>query len=110
MHTDLEARARAEPVDDVVTSDYYTQLPQIRLTGNPTDRPMQPETPTEVTLDGNDVAKLVECAIRHPTPNMRYVVLAAIWSHPDSFRQIFQFGLKAPPGFPDIRKIVARGA
>jgi hypothetical protein len=56
VHTDLAARARAEPVDDVVTSDYYTQLPQIRLTGNPTDRPMQPETPTLVTLDGNDVA------------------------------------------------------
>jgi hypothetical protein len=105
--THLEARAKAEPADSVVTSDYYTQLPQIRLTGNPTGHPLQPETPTEVTLDGNDVAKLVECAIRHPTPNMRYAVLAAIWNHPDSFRQIFQFGLKAPPGFPEIRKIVA---
>jgi hypothetical protein len=99
VHTDLEARARAESVDDVVTSDYYSQLSQIRLTGSPTDRPMQPETPTEVTLDGNDVAKLVECAIRHPTPNIRYVVLAAIWNYPDSFRQIFQLGLKAPPVF-----------
>jgi hypothetical protein len=46
VHTDVAARASAEPVDDVVTSDYYTQLPQIGLTGNPTDRPMQPETPT----------------------------------------------------------------
>jgi len=105
--TYLEAPAKAEPADDVVTRDYYTQLPQIRLTGNPTDPPMQPETPTIVTLDGNDVARLVECAIRHPTPNMRYAVLAAIWSHPDSFRQIFQFGLNAPPGLPEIRKIVA---
>ena len=105
--TYLEAPAKAEPAADVVWRDYYTQLPQIRLTGNPTDRPMPPETPTEVTLDGNDVARLVECAIRHPTPNMRYAVLAAIWSHPDSFRQIFQFGLKAPPGFPEIREIVA---
>jgi hypothetical protein len=68
---------------------------------------MQPETPIEVTLDGNDVATLVECAIRHPTPNMRYAVLAAIWNHPDSFRQILRFGLNAPPGSPEIRKIVA---
>ena len=105
--TYLEARAKAEPADDVVTSDYYTQRPQIRLTGDSTGRPMPPDTPTEVTLDGNDVARLVECAIRHPTPNMRYAVLAAIWNHPDSFRQIFQFGLTAPPGLPEIRKIVA---
>ena len=103
----LEAPAKAEPAASVVTSDYYTQLPQIRLTGNPTDRPMQPETPTDVTLDGNDVARLVECAVRHPAANMRYGVLAAIWNHPDSFREIFRFGLQAPPGFPDIRKIVA---
>jgi hypothetical protein len=104
--TYLAARAQAEPADDVVTSDYYTQRPQIRLTGDSTG-PMQPEIPTEVTLDGNDVAKLVECAIRHPTPNMRYAVLAAIWNHPDSFRQIFQYGLTAPDGLPEIRKIVA---
>jgi hypothetical protein len=58
-------------------------------------------------LDGNDVAKLIECAIRHPASNMRYAVLAAVWNHPDSFRQIFQFGLRAPPGLPEIRKIVA---
>jgi hypothetical protein len=102
-----EVPAKAGPADDVLTSDYYTLLPQIRLTGNSTGRPMQPETPTEVMLDGNDVANLVECAIRHPTSNMRYAVLAAIWSHPDSFRQIFQFGLQAPHGFPEIRKIVA---
>jgi hypothetical protein len=101
-HTDLEARVKAEPADDVVTRDYYTQRPQIRLTGDQTG-PMQPE----ITLDGNDVGKLVECAIRHPTPNMRYAVLAAIWNHPDSFRQIFQFGLNAPPEFSEIRKIVA---
>jgi hypothetical protein len=105
--TCLEARAKAEPADDVLTRDYYTLRPQIRLTGDATDRPMQPQTPIEVTLDGNDVAKLVECAIRHPTANMRYAVLAAIWNHPDSFRQIFQFGLTAPLGLPEIRKIVA---
>ena len=101
-HTDLEARAKAEPADDVLTRDYYTLRPQIRLTGDPTG-PMQPE----ITLDGNDVAKLVECAVRHPTPNMRYAVLAAIWNHPDSFRQIFRFGLSAPPDLPEIRRIVA---
>jgi hypothetical protein len=101
-HTDLEARAKAQPADDAVTRDYYTLRPQIRLTGDSAG-PAQPE----ITLDGNDVGQLVECAIRHPTPNMRYVVLAAIWNHPESFRQIFQFGLNAPPGFPEIRKIVA---
>jgi hypothetical protein len=103
-HVDLEARAKAEPADDVLTRDYYTLRPQLRLTG---DQPMQPEVATEVMLDGNDVARLVECAIRHPTPNMRYAVLAAIWNHPDSFRQIFEFGLNAPPAFGEIRKIVA---
>ena len=103
----LDARAKAEPADDVVTADYYTQLPQIHLTGNTTGHPKQPETPTAVVLDGNDVSKLVECAIRHPTPNMRYAVLAAIWNHPESFGQIFRFGLNAPVSFPEIRKIVA---
>jgi hypothetical protein len=103
----VEVRVKAEPADDVMTADYYTQLPQIRLTANPTSRQIQPETATDVTLDDTDVAKLVECAIRHPNPNMRSVVLAAIWNHADSFRQIFRFGLDAPDGFPEIRKIVA---
>ena len=103
----LEVRAKAEPSDDVVTIDYYTQLPQIRLTANPTSRERQPETPIDVTLDDTDVAKLVECALRHPNPNMRSVVLAAIWNHAESFRRIFQFGLNAPEGFPEIRKVVA---
>ena len=102
-HTDLEARAKAEAADSVVTRDYYTQRPQIRLTGDPAPS----ENPTEITLDGNDVARLVECALRHPAANMRYGVLAAIWNHPDSFRQILQFGLTAPPAFPEIRQIVA---
>lgn len=103
----LEARAKAEPADTVITSDYYTQLPQIRLAANPTSRERQPELPTDVTLDDTDVAKLVECALRHPNVNMRHAVLAAIWNHPDSFRQIFQFGLNAPLAFPEIGKIVA---
>jgi hypothetical protein len=105
--TYLEARAKAEPAEDLLTRDYYTLRPQIRLTGDATERPAQPETPMEVTLDGNDVARLVECAIRHPTPNMRHAVLAAIWNHPDSFRQMLQFALDAPPEFLEIRKIVA---
>jgi hypothetical protein len=103
----VEVRAKAEPADDVVTEDYYAQLAQIRLTANPTSRQKAPETPTEVTLDDTDVAKLVECAIRHPNPNMRSVVLAAIWNHADSFRQIFRFGLDAPEGFPELRKVVS---
>jgi hypothetical protein len=102
-----EVRAKAEPAADMVTEDYYAQLAQIRLTANPTSRQREPETPTDVTLDDTDVAKLVECAIRHPNPNMRSVVLAAIWNHAASFRQIFRFGLDAPDGFPEIRKIVA---
>jgi len=105
--TILEVRARAEPATDVMTADYYTQLPQILLTANPTSRERHPERPTEVTLDGTDVAKLVECAVRHPNPNMRNSVLAAIWNHPNSFRQILQFGLNAPDAYPEIRKIVA---
>ncbi|MGD9616432.1 MAG: hypothetical protein AB7H90_04670 [Alphaproteobacteria bacterium] len=103
----LNAQAKAEPAENVITRDYYASLPQIRLTAGIVANPMQPATAAEIILDGNDVARLVECALRHPQPNMRYGVLAAIWSHPDSFRQIFAFGLKAPEAFPEIRKIVA---
>ena len=103
----LHAQAKAEPAEDVITRDYYAQLPQIRVTAAAGENPMQPETAAEIILDGNDVARLVECALRHPQPNMRYGVLAAIWNHPESFRQIFAFGLNAPDSFPEIRKIVA---
>ncbi len=110
-HTYLEAPAKAEPAENKLTRDFYTQLPQIRLTGDPITRPMQPktppETPIEVMLDGNDVARLVESALRHPAFNMRCAVLAAIWNHPNSFRHIFRFGLEAPPAFSEIREIVA---
>ena len=34
----LEAPTNAEPADNVVTPDYYTQLTQIRLTGDSTGR------------------------------------------------------------------------
>jgi hypothetical protein len=103
----LNAQAKAEPAEDVITRDYYAQLPQIRLRGGASANPAMPETATEIILDGNDVARLVECALRHPQPNMRYGVLAAIWNHADSFRQIFAFGLNAPDSFSEIRKIVA---
>jgi hypothetical protein len=103
----LEVRAKAEPAGDVMTEDFYTQLPQIRLTANPTSRQRMPATPVDVTLDDTDVAKLVECALAHPNPNMRGSVLAAIWNHPQSFRRIFQFGLDAPAAFSEIREIVA---
>jgi hypothetical protein len=103
----LNAQAKAEPADNAITRDYYASLPQIRLTGTPSANPVQPNEAVEIVLDGNDVARLVECALRHPQPNMRYGVLAAIWNHPESFRQIFAFGLNAPDAFPEIRKIVA---
>lgn len=103
----LRAQAKAEPAEDVVTRDYYASLPQVRLTGVAGVNPAQPDAPVEIVLDGNDVARLVECALRHPQPNMRYGVLAAIWNHAESFRRIFAFGLDAPDAFPEIRKVVA---
>jgi hypothetical protein len=103
----LDVRAKAEAADTVVTADYYTQLPQLRLSPNPTSRQACPDIPTDLTLDDTDVAKLVECALRHPVLHMRQAVMAAIWNHPDSFRQILQFGLTAPEAFPEIRRIVA---
>ena len=39
-----------------MTTDYYTQLPQIRL-GDFTGRSVQPETTAEVMLDGDDVRR-----------------------------------------------------
>jgi hypothetical protein len=103
----LNAQARAAPADNAITRDYYASLPQIRLTGVASGNPTHPKEAVEIILDGNDVARLVECALRHPQPNMRYGVLAAIWNHPDSFRQIFAFGLNAPEAFADIRGIAA---
>src|SRR5207244_1314269 len=79
--TGRAAPAKAAAADDVVWRDYYTRLPQSRLTGDAA----QAATATEVMLDGNDVAKLVECAVRHPNPGMRYAVLAAIWNDPQTF-------------------------
>jgi len=105
--TCLDVRAKVEPADPVLTRDFYSQLQQIRLTADAAFRPTQTGAPVDVTLDDLDVARLIECAIRHPHPNMRHAVLAAIWNHPDSFRQIFRFGINAPEAFPEIRQITA---
>ncbi len=103
----LDAGASVEPIDDLLFHDYYSRTPRIRLTASSATDASQPQTATEVVLDANDVAKLVECAIRHPSLNMRHSVLTAIWNHPDSFKQIFHFGLDAPLAFSEIRNIVA---
>jgi hypothetical protein len=99
----LEAPAAVEPIEDLLFHDYYTRTPRLRLTGEVAADGQG----TEVLLDGNDVARLVECAIRHPSLNMRHAVLTAIWNHPDSFREILRFGLQAAEAFAEIRKIVA---
>ena len=98
----LEAPVVAEAIEDLLFHDYYTRTPRLRLTGE-----AAPEGSTEVLLDGNDVSRLVECAIRHPSLNMRHAVLTAIWNHPQSFGEIFRFGLQAAEPFAEIRKIVA---
>src|SRR5436305_2315757 len=103
----VEARAAAEPAEDMLTHDYYAQLPQIRLTRDLTNHRAQSEAAAEVILDGPDVRRLVECAIRHPNLYMRNAVAAAIWNDPEMFRQIFEFGLNAPVAFSEIRKNVA---
>jgi hypothetical protein len=105
--TIIEVRVRAEPAADEITEDYYARLPQIRLTADPTSRQKLPRTAVQVTLDDTDIARLVECAVGHPSANMRSSALAPIWRHPESFRRILQFGLNAPDAFSEIRKIVA---
>jgi hypothetical protein len=103
----VDARAIAEAAADVVTDDYYAQLAQIRLTRDPSDHRGRSSGPMDVVLDGTDVARLVECAVRHPNFNMQNAVAAAIWNHPEMFRQIFEFGLNAPEAFLEIREVVA---
>ena len=96
----LDAAAKPEPGDDAIWRDYYSVLPSIRLTVDAADS-------IEVVLDSNDILGLVECALRHSNVNMRQSVLGAIRNHPESFRQLFEFGLDAPEAFGEIRKIVA---
>ena len=97
----FEASVAADAIEDLLFHDYYTRTPRLRLTDE-----QATEGSTEVLLDGNDVARLVACAIRHPSLNMRHAVLTAIWNHPDSFREILRFGLQAAEPFAEIRKIV----
>jgi hypothetical protein len=101
-HISFDARARADAIDDLLFHDYYSRTPRLRLTGE-----AEPDAATEVVLEDNDVVRLVECAIRHPSLNMRHAVLTAIWNHPESFRGILRFGLQAPEAFPEIRQVVA---
>jgi hypothetical protein len=97
-----EAPAAAEAIEDLLFRDYYSQTPRIRLSAAAGLEPA-----TEIMLDHNDVARLVECAISHPSLNMRQSVSTAIWNHPDAFREIFRFGLIAPEAYSEIRKAVA---
>src|SRR5262249_54462578 len=103
----LEARANVAPAPDAITDDYYARLPRISLTADPTGRRLHPDPSVEVILDSIDISRLVDCAAGHPSRDMRSVVAAAIWNQPEMFRQIFEFGLNAPPAFGEIRKIVA---
>ena len=103
----VEARANADPAADLIPSDYYTRLPQLRLSVDATGRYERAETVTEVILDGTDIGRLVECALRHPNQHLRRIIAAAIWNEPETFREIFEFGLNAPPAFDEIRAIVA---
>jgi hypothetical protein len=105
--TIVDCRASAEPADDRITEDFYASQPQICLRPNPNSRQKLPELPTEVFLDDSDAASLIACALRHPRLNIRQAVLAAIWSEPEAFRRVFEFGLDAPEAYPEIRKIVA---
>lgn len=102
----LDADAKAEPADALVYRDYYSISAQIRLTAGPSDGMTGATPTTEVVLSDSDVARLVECALRHPERNMRQAVTMAIRNHPDAFREIFRLGLK-PSGADEIARIAA---
>lgn len=103
----VDARGKAEPADDVITADYYALLPRIRLSVDASGRYEHADTAIDVILDDTDVARIVACALKHPSRTMRSVVLAAIWNDPDAFREIFRFGLNPPEAFAEIRKAAA---
>ncbi|HEX3884886.1 MAG TPA: hypothetical protein VHW66_19690 [Stellaceae bacterium] len=102
----LDADAKAEPADALVYRDYYTISAQLRLTAGPSDGMTGAQPTTEVVLTDSDVARLVDCALRHPERNMRQAVSMAIRNHPDTFREIFRLGLD-PSGTDEIAKIAA---
>jgi hypothetical protein len=101
----LDVDAKAEPADALVYRDYYSISAQIRLSAGPNDGMTGAAPATEVILTDSDVARLVECALRHPELNMRQAVTMAARNHPDTFREIFRLGLSQPAG--EIAKIAA---
>jgi hypothetical protein len=103
----LDADAKAEPADALVYRDYYTISAQVRLSAIATDGMTGVRPTTEVILSDSDVARLVECALRHSALNMRQAVTMAVRNHPDAFREIFRLGLNPPAGFDEIAKIAA---
>jgi hypothetical protein len=102
----LDADAQAEPADALVYRDYYTISAQIRLSAGPSDGMTGANPTTEVVLTDSDVARLVDCALRHPELNMRQAVTMAIRNHPDAFREVFRLGLN-PSGAEAIARIAA---
>jgi hypothetical protein len=102
----LDADAQAEPADALVYRDYYTISAQIRLSAGPSDGMTGANPTTEVVLTDSDVARLVDCALRHPELNMRQAVTMAIRNHPEAFREIFRLGLN-PSGAEAIAKVAA---
>jgi D-alanyl-D-alanine carboxypeptidase len=103
----LDVDAQAEPADALVYRDYYTISAQIRLTAIPDDGMTGKASTTEVVLTDSDVARLVDCALRHPERNMRQAVTTAVWRDAETFREIFRLGLNPPPGFDAVAKIAA---
>jgi hypothetical protein len=102
----LDADAQAEPAGALVYRDYYSISAQIRLSAIATDGMTGAKPTTEVILSDSDVARLVDCALRHPELNMRQAVTMAIRNHPDAFREIFRLGLN-PSGTDEIAKVAA---
>ena len=100
----LDADAKAEPADALVYRDYYSISAQIRLTAGPSDGMTGVIPTTEVVLSDSDVARVVECALRHPERNMRQAVTMAIRNHAETFREIFRLGL-APSGTDEIASV-----
>ena len=58
-------------------------------------------------LDGDDVSKLVECAVRHPAPNKRSAVLRRSGTTRKRFGRLFSSVSKHPSAFSEIREAVA---
>ena len=103
----LDADAQAEPADSLVYRDYYSISAQIRLSAGPDDG-MTGRTPTtEVILSDSDVARVVECALRHRELNMRQAVTMTIRNHPETFREVFRLGLDPPAGLDAVARIAA---